>query len=193
MRIAFESFVRDGILRGRPLGRKHFAKMCDLLSESAPGEFVYLDFANIRAANGSWLNSSVAELFRWAGRDQVDIFPVLLNFPKKDFDELELVAQINKACYPCTPSESDPLKQVSLVGHLEPTLRRTLGAVIQNRRVTGASLSAANAEEGIGATGWNNRLRDLNLLRLIARHKAGRRQIYSPIALETSFYGRQRT
>lgn len=187
MRVEIAELSGTDILRGRPLGRRHFAKLCDTLATAPKGQVVFLDFSGVKAVNGSWINSAVSELFRWTRHDDIDLYPVLHRVPERDIDELELVAAINKASYPCSNSLKLPLHQVELVGPLDNALARTLEIVAKAIEITGAEL---DQRDGIGATGWNNRLKDLFDLRLLNRRKVGRRQIYGPLAKEMIPYGR---
>jgi hypothetical protein len=68
-----------------------------------------------------------------------------------------------------------------LIGSLDPGQRTTLEAVAEFRDVTGAELERRKATERIGATAWNNRLKDLHQKRLLRRTKRGREQVYSPV------------
>jgi predicted transcriptional regulator len=44
-------------------------------------------------------------------------------------------------------------------------------------------------DEGVKATAWNNRLRDLYEKRLLTRKKTGREQVYSPVVEEVNSNG----
>ena len=189
MNISLATIGRNGVLRGRPLGRKHFAEICEQLAASRPGEFVLLDFKGVKSVNGSWLNAAVAELFRWAGEESNNIFPVLCRFPLEDLDELDLVAQINGQIYPLADDLVEPVRHVRLIGPLDEALKSTLQAVVERGTITGARLYRENRGEGIGATAWNNRLKDLYDLRLLNRRKHGRRQLYTSVAKEIDFNG----
>jgi len=189
MNIPLKKFAERGFLRGRPQGRSHFAELCAILSNASAGEVVFLDFTGVKAVNGSWLNAAIGELFRWASEERNNVFPVLTHFPVDDLDELELVAQINVQAYPVAEKPETPLHLIRLIGPLDEALRSTLLAVIERGEATGADLGAEIEEEGIGATAWNNRLKDLFDLRLLNRRKRGRRQLYSAVAGEIDFNG----
>jgi hypothetical protein len=187
MHVEMKHFTRDGLLRGRQQGRRDFAELCGLLAEADSGELVFLDFDKVRAVNGSWLNEGIGRLFRWTADEQHNVYPVLTRFPDSDLDELELVGRINGQAYPVAKALGEPVKSIRLVGVLDPTLSETLAAVRERGETTGAGLGAEF--EGIGATAWNNRLRDLFDLRLLMRRKEGRRQFYSMIAEVVDFDG----
>ena len=113
-------------LQGKPAGRKHFAEICGVLAEAGTGEVVFLDFDRVESVNASWINMAISPLVRWCSESQNDFFPVLVRFPQKDFDELELVAEKNQQCFAVTQDVTQPLATVYLVGALDPSLRDTL-------------------------------------------------------------------
>lgn len=178
-------------LLGKTAGRKGFAYIGSRLSDVPPGEPVYLDFTEVEMVNGSWLNMAIAPTFRWAAEPQVDLFPVLLNFPPDWLDELELVAQINSQCYPLVEQVADPLlRSITLVGNVDGYLKDTLHALAEaGGSATGADLARSTSGASVQATAWNNRLKELHDKRLLVRRKEGRQQIYSPLAREVKFDG----
>jgi len=80
-----------------------------------------------------------------------------------------------------TKRRADRMLSAQLLGSLDPLLFRTLGALTEGRTVTAAQL-AEQSDEKISVNGWNNRLVDLHLLRLVLRRRQGKFWIYSPIA-----------
>jgi hypothetical protein len=150
---------------------------------------VLLDFVGVDGVNASWLNSAISPLFPWSGGGQVDVFPILCNFPTKDRDELELVCQLNGQCFPLAIDVSRASHTVELVGPLDPALEITLQNVVERGEVTGADLGRDVESVGIGPTGWNNRLRELYERRLVFRKNEGRKQLYSAIAKEVARHG----
>jgi hypothetical protein len=170
-------------LQGRPLGRKHFARLCELLSEVASGEVVLLDFADVEIVTGSWVNEALVPLLRWASDERNDLFPVLLNLDSKWVDELQMVAEWTHNCFLAGQGKGLP-KSANLVGSLDAGQRATLDAVVSASEVTGAALERLRPDDSEKATAWNNRLKDLYEKRLIRREKRGREQIYSPVIAE---------
>ena len=144
-------------LQGRPLGRKHYPRLCELLADMQSGEVVLLDFAGVEIVTGSWINEALVPLLRWAADERNDLFPVLLNFEAAWLDELQLVAEWTHNCFLVARGKSLP-KSANLVGSLDVGQKATLVAVTNGTAVTGAGL---DQQEGIKATAWNNRLRDL--------------------------------
>jgi hypothetical protein len=176
-------------LQGKPAGRKHYAEICGFLAEAKPEEVVVLDFEGVESVNASWINMAIAPLILWCSQTQNDFFPVLARFPKKDFDELELVAEKNQQCYAISSAVAVPLARVTLIGPLDPSLRSTLTQLQTAGEVTGAELARTVPDAEILPTAWNNRLKDLHTMRLLFRRKEGRQQVYSPLATEVLFHG----
>lgn len=176
-------------LQGKPAGRRDFATICGHLAEAESGSIVLLDFSGVESVNASWLNMAIAPLIRWCSESQNEFFPVLANYPTKDLDELELVAEKNQQCYAVTAGTAEPPTVIQLVGRLEPSLYTTIVKLAELGEATGAQLSREVPEEGVLPTAWNNRLRDLNEMRLLLRRKEGRQQVYRLLAKEVVFDG----
>lgn len=172
-------------LQGRPLGRKHYPRLCESLADAASCGTVVLDFAGVTIVTGSWINEALVPLLRWAADERNDIFPILLNFDEKCLDELQMVAEWTHNCFLVARGKAPP-RSASLVGSLDPGQRSTFAAVMKSAEVTGASLGGT---DGVTATAWNNRLKDLYDKRLIRREKRGREQVYSPVVSEVTFHG----
>ena len=164
-------------LQGRLLGRRHFGQACELLAETPTGGMIVLDFSGVEMMTGSWANEMIVPLYKWAADPNNDLFPILRNLKPRWDEELQLLADWNQQCYLWAEG---PEGRATLIGSLDPSLRRTLDAVLRSRQITGAELERKFPEEGVGATAWNNRLKDLHTKRLLVRTKRGREQVYSP-------------
>jgi hypothetical protein len=172
-------------LQGRPLGRKHYARCCELLADVPAGDVALLDFTDVEIVTGSWINEALVPLIRWAADERNDIFPVFMNFDPLWVDELQMVAEWTHTCFLVARGKYMP-KSAILVGSLDVGQKATLLAVVRGKEVTGAAL---DGQEGVRGTAWNNRLKDLYEKRLVRREKRGREQFYSPITAEVSFNG----
>jgi len=177
-------------LQGRISGMRHFTEVCVKLADAPPGTPVVLDFSCIKHVTGSWINSMIVPFFKWAAQTENDVFPIFYNVDKEWLDEFRLVAQWNHQCFLIARASSFPPKQVQIVGFLESAQRISLHAVLAEGEVTGAELNRRRAEK-IGATAWNNRLKDLYLKRLVCREKRGRKHVYFTLFKEIEENGRQ--
>ena len=177
-------------LQGKLPGKKHFAKLCDLLSSVPPSTSIFLDFTGVEVVTGSWVNAMFVPFFQWASDEQNDLFPVICNLAVKEWlDEFALVAEWTHRCF-LVADGAIPPKRVKVVGPLDPGQKDTLRAVIEFGSVPGAELERQWKSETIKATAWNNRLRDLYHKRLIHRERRGREQVYSTVVKEIQFDGR---
>jgi hypothetical protein len=168
-------------LQGDTLGRKHYARLCELLSDLGSGEIVMLDFKGVNVVTGSWINATLVPLYRRAAEVDIDLFPILCNADADWLDDLTLLAKWTNQCYLVAKQCKLPVKRAMLIGSLDPAQRSTLDAVIEVGEVTGAELERQKPAEQIRATAWNNRLKDLHERRLLRRIKRGRQQVYSPV------------
>lgn len=176
-------------LQGKLPGKKHFAKLCEVLSNVPPSTIVFLDFKHVEIVTGSWVNAVFAPFFQWAGDEQIDLFPVICNLADKQWvDEFALVADWTHRCF-LIANGSTESKRAKAIGPLDSGQITTLKAVIEFGPVTGAELERQWEREAIKATAWNNRLRDLYDKRLIRRERRGREQVYSTVLKEIEFDG----
>lgn len=167
------------VLRGKLQGKRDFARLCDLLSDTLPGTVAYLIFTDIDLVTGSWLNAAFVPLVRWAADDRNDLFPVVCNADPEVLEELSLVANWTHTCFLAAEGPVPPTR-ATLVGTLDHAQRATLEAVVGLGVATGAGLERRMSGERIGATAWNNRLKDLHGKRLLRRERRGRERVYSP-------------
>jgi hypothetical protein len=177
------------LLRGKIDGKQHFGLLCAALSGTKPGGVVFLDFSDVEDLSASWVAAALPPLLTWAATPETELYPVLvgvLGNEKKWEDEFELVA--NRAGINFLAALPATTAQGRVLGDLDPILMKTLQAVQTHREVTGAGLKRLHPNEGIGATAWSNRLKDLHTKRLLRRATHGREQLYTPV-MEVTFDG----
>jgi hypothetical protein len=175
------------LLTGRLTGRQHFAKACDLLAGVAPNSIVVLDFHGTQYISASWINAMILPLITFAADEKNDFYVVVTNFPQLSLDDLQLVAEQNRL--PVLVVSGDDSNVGSIFGTLDPGQRETLEMVVSRGEVTGVALASDKDGKGLSGAAWNNRLRDLNLKRLLRRRREGREQIYSPVVSEVQING----
>jgi hypothetical protein len=174
-------------LQGRLLGRKHFGQACEILADTPPSEIVALDFSSVDLMTGSWANEMIVPLYKWASDTRNDIFPILCNLKGRWDEDLQLLAEWNQQFY--LSCKGDSPRRAMLIGVLDPGQKKTMEAVLLLREITGAELERKYPNEGVGATAWNNRLKDLHNKRLLTRAKRGREQVYAPVMEEIVLNG----
>jgi hypothetical protein len=175
-------------LLGRTAGKRDFAMLCGEMAHAAQGEPIVLDFAGVEVLTGSWANSALVPLYKWASSDDNNVFPLIYGIEREWLDDLRLIAEWNHHCYLLVSQKKESPRSAMLLGTLEPGQRATLEAVQRFGEVTGVQLKQ-DIHDGVEATAWNNRLRDLFDKRLIRREKRGREQVYSSLAKEIVFDG----
>ena len=176
-------------LQSQLKGRKDFAALCNVLSQTPKGTLVTLDFAKVETATASWWSAAILPLLRMSANEQIDLYFVIANGLEADWlDDLRLVAQFNNQSFLVMGNDQ---RAASLIGPLDASLVRTLHLVQQMTTTTGAKLCQRCPEENIRPTAWNNRLCDLYYQRLLRRVRRGREQLYSPVLEVTSFDGRE--
>jgi hypothetical protein len=176
-------------LQGKLPGKRHFARLCDVLSGTPSGTVVNLDFKGVEVVTASWVNALFTPFFQWAGSDEIDLFPVIANLAVREWvDEFALVADWTHRCF-LIGSGVCPLKRARAVGPLDPGQRTTLTAVLQLGPTTGAELERRWEADAVRATAWNNRLRDLHDKRLVHKERRGREQVYTAVLQEIELDG----
>ena len=88
--------VFGGHLQGRLLGKKHYARLCEFLSDVPPGDVVFLDFASVDLVTGSWVNAMLVPFLRWAADERNDLFPVICNAQEGWLDDLRWPTRWNE-------------------------------------------------------------------------------------------------
>src|SRR5437762_3350194 len=91
--------LREPFLQGRPLGRKHYPRLCEMLADVPAGELVLVDFSDVQIVTGSWINEALVPLLHWAADERNDVFPVFLNFDPLWVDELQMIAEWTHTCF----------------------------------------------------------------------------------------------
>lgn len=177
-------------LQGRINGTRHYGAVCELLTDVNPGIIVLLDFTDIQYVTGSWLSAVLVELVRRAPDPERDFFPILCNITDEGIEEVLIVAKLAQQCYLIAQDEGMPPERARLIGFLEPGEEACLQAIMERGGGTGAEL-AGEVEEQIGATAWNNRLKEIYTKRLLCRQRQGRKQWYFPVVKEIVRNGRQ--
>lgn len=124
---------------------------------------VLLDFEGCSALSGSYFRTALAPL--WA----IDrIFPSVSNVGDLEEDLQECLAKRNLNAW--------NVDTASPVVELDPALETCVKAVLERGSATAPDL-AESADE-IGRTAWNNRLKSLHEMRLLAIERNGRSNRY---------------
>ena len=161
--------------------------------QAADQPVVILNFTGIEAANASYVRATALWVLRCAlkGREAGDdlqsadpwrIQPLALGgfFLEGLSEEVrnDIGVQLNEgrlACAEVVERDGEEIRTVAILGHLDTQLRRTLKCLVElGGDCTADRLWKHFAQDGIGPTGWNNRLAELYQRHLINRRKEGK-------------------
>lgn len=186
--IDMRAAVDTPMLQGRQRGREHFVRICDRSTNLRCGNIVLLDFFACETLTGSWINTAIVPFYRWAAESSNDLFPVLINVRPEWVEEFDVVGSWNSQAYLIADRNAHT---GTVVGKLESPYLETYEAVIKLHDATGAKIVRHWNQPEIKATAVNNRLKELNTMRLLLRRKYGREQIYRSVYQEVDRDGRQ--
>jgi hypothetical protein len=187
---------------GATLAEQHMSSVAKAVAEgSLPrGSVVILDFSELEAINASYIKGTAFWLltcgqmstrpvdFQLSPRHNADprpynlyvcvtgLTPVLV----EEFQEFLKPRGLPLLC--ASQVNGEEVEEARLLGHLDSILLQTLKVLDRQKRATAPQLFEANSKEGVTVTAWNNRLNDLNGLRLVRRFRAGRAWEYETIA-----------
>jgi hypothetical protein len=174
--------VMDGqdVLFGVPMGRQCCARLLEGTTEPANPAIVYLDFEGIASATVSFLREGpLAYRQHLRGRSS-NLYPVFANLAPPVKDSLgEFLAASRDAVFTCDLTPGREGENPEMIGHLEPKQRLTFDAVMAAEVATAAELaSAADDEDEVSVTAWNNRLAALVQKGLLIETREGRKKTF---------------
>lgn len=197
------------VASGALTGREHAAKVAALLEKnesSEAGNLLVFDFSGIEFATASYLKASVLwattcsrmhagiispDELRLLDASQyrpLDIFPLVSGANGEVETELqEIFGGRWLACIVATEFDPPKVSMAKVVGKIEATAARTLKAIKGLDEFTAYDLVERFPDEGVNATAWNNRLVELNRLRLLRRRKHGKFWKYQPVADQMTY------
>jgi hypothetical protein len=204
--IQLKDMGKADCLWGASLSEQYLRRIWDELkttARSSPlGAQVVLDFKGIQAANVSFIKGTFLWLLQngmaYAKKSSPpalpwsSVVPPALNVvPFVANPNAEIRAEVDEVLsrhgYPylvATKWTSGEVRAASVAGCIDEVLLRTLFYVVDAGEATASTLCEEHADEGIAATGWNNRLADLFERRLLSKSKSGRSLVYKPVVQE---------
>jgi hypothetical protein len=187
VKISLLRLDEEPIFAGRLDGKRRFVRCLEELPQLTETSLVVLDFRGVHLVTSSFFSELVVPL-----RDHVRLrrpasYLVVANLVEKVAEELdELLIRTREAVLCCTILASGAVAEPYVLGQLEQKLRETLNLVLKRGETTAVQLRADSGEsDGIGATGWNNRLTALANKSLLLEISHGRAKKYRPL-LETA-------
>lgn len=144
---------------------------------------LFLDFTDIEVITGSYIRESICKLKQYCRETNLSVYPVVANASEEVIEDLNLIlTALNDAIIACNVDDSNRVSNIRVIGVLEEKQRVALDAVAKAKVVDASTLAAKyESREGIGATGWNNRLAGLVAKGVVIEVRKGRGKFYRPI------------
>ena len=174
------------VLSGQPRGQMLLGKLIAAVAPQESFTPVFLNFKGVNVATGSFLRSAILAFRDHCVRAKLNLYPVLANISDDIVGDLKLMLEPRgDAFMVCELDGESTVSSVRLVGSLDDTQRQTLEAVLRKGEADASTLKDVHDKEkgteGIGVTGWNNRLASLAEKGLVVEIKRGRTKLYRPI------------
>ncbi len=161
--------------------------------------FIGLNFEGIAVTNASFVKALALRLYLCGrlhakpddmllGRLEkeevikANIFPFLINPSSEVLEEFEEVFSTRQLPFIWAKgSKSNPLKKGEFIGDLHHSLKETYRLLAKEGQLSPRWLREKFQAGSSSGTKWNNRLNELNALRIVTRHLEGREYIYKPV------------
>src|ERR1700730_13078096 len=132
MRLDMRKIGGAETLAGELNGKRTFGKMlAATVQEPFEPEPVFIDFVKVKVATASYLRESVLKLRDVIRGQRSHFYPVVANANVEICDELRVLVagQRSDVLITCDLSESGNVKNIVLIGELEPVQRKTFDLV----------------------------------------------------------------
>lgn len=203
-----------GFAHGATLGQEHRRPLVELLDRNLVRDggqsvaVVVLDFFGIESASASYIKATLVALAQAGERASrenpeslaepepdalppLPIYPMVAGLAPDVADEIDLVLRDTRgACFEALACTATGVARAAVRGPVEDGLRWTLELLARTRVVTATQLHEQFSYDRTGraravtVTAWNNRLAELNRLRLAHRTRQGRQWLYHSLVGE---------
>jgi hypothetical protein len=189
MRIDIRSLGGANVLAGELNGKRLFGKLLNAtVQEPLEPEAMFFDFVRVKVATASYLRESILKLRDVVRSERSNFYPVVANANADIRAELRVlvVGQRSDVLIACDLKGLATVKNVTLIGDLEPVQRKTFDLVRKMGETDASELMHiyGSAEQTTRTTAWNNRLASLTSLGLIVEVSQGRAKRYKPLFKE---------
>lgn len=170
-------------LAGAIPGKNLLARMIPIVEGRVEPEPLFLDFAGVDVATGSFLRETVLGIRDYCRGAQLNLHPVVANANDEILEELKLPLKLrDEVIISCKLDDTDNVSAPRLIGILGEKEGATFQAVVELKEADATTLANKYARaENIGPTGFNNRLVLLVSKGALVERKKGRSKFYSPI------------
>lgn len=174
------------VLAGASNGKRALGQFLSLIAqEPIEPEVVFFDFAKVDVATASFLRESILTFRNIVRGKRSNLYPVVANANANIVDELkELVdGQRSDVLIACTLNDSGNVRELKLIGELEPIQQKTFDLVQKAGETDAGELMRAHGAEDrtTRTTAWNNRLTSLAFLGLLVEVSKGRTKRYKSL------------
>jgi hypothetical protein len=187
-RISVHDLTKREFLAGKSDGLRDYPLFLSAVESTAPGETIVLDWKGIEIASASYFGSTFVTLLRMAINGELDRYFILVGLNKTAMEELKLVLDLQQLVALVGDLKDGKVKNLQIVGSLDPAYAETLEALQQKAPVSATELHK-HSRSKIGKTGWINRLTNLHRLRLAKKERVGREYVFEALGREKA-YGR---
>lgn len=169
------------VLSGVQAGRQLLGKLVAAARPPADPEPVYLDFDGVTVATASFLREGVIAFRDYARATLPALYPVIANASPEVTEELEFFLRHRKdALWTCRLTPAAEVRDPKILGELDEAHRSTFDLVARLGTASAPSL-AAQSQEGLAPTAWNNRLSNLAARGLLIERRSGKTKTFAPV------------
>ncbi|RVU18503.1 hypothetical protein EOE48_10640 [Methylobacterium oryzihabitans] len=169
------------MLSGVQAGRQLLGKLVAAARPSADPEPAYLDFDGVEVATASFLREGVIAFRDYARTTLPALYPVIANASPAVTEELEFFLRHRKdAMWACRLARAGEPRDPKILGELDEAHRSTFELVARLGTASAPSL-AAQSEERLAPTAWNNRLSSLAARGLLMERRSGKTKTFAPV------------
>lgn len=169
------------MLSGVQAGRQLLGNLVSAARPTAEPEPAFLDFEGVNVATASFLRESVIAFRDHARATLLRLYPVVANATPAIIEELDLFLRYRKdAVWACSLTVEGKARDLMIIGELDEAHRATLDLVTRLRTASAPSL-AAQSQETIAPTAWNNRLSNLAARGLLMERRSGKTKTFAPV------------
>lgn len=169
------------VLSGVQAGRQLLGKLVAAARPPPQPEPAYLDFEGITVATASFLRESVIAFRDHARATVPALYPVIANGSPAVTEELEFFLRHRKdALWACRLTSAGEPRDPKILGELDDAHRATFELVTRLRTASAPSL-AAQSQERLAPTAWNNRLSNLAARGLLIERRSGKTKTFAPV------------
>lgn len=169
------------VLSGVQTGRELFGKLVAAAGPSVEPEPVYLDFDGVTVATASFLREGVIAFRDHARATFPALYPVVANAAPVVTEELEFFLRHRKdALWACRLTPAGEPRDPKVLGELDDAHRATFDLVTRLGTAS-APILAAQSQESLAPTAWNNRLANLAARGLLIERRSGKTKTFAPV------------